>query len=455
MKKSVLLVITFAVTTLAFASKDVKPVAFETGSNVCFIGDSITHGGKYIKNVVLFYATRYPSDKINFYNVGIGGDGADYVNKRLEKDVLSLSPNFATLMIGMNNTGKLTENPTESDRHAVIENRQRYEKNLNEIIKKIKDANCRLILFAPSPYDENAKTKVPVIAGKHSALEHISDICRRTAFKYNLPLVDMWNYMMDIDTMMQKKYPKLTMSGSDRVHPNDVGGYVMMANFIRTLAEHRDISRVEIDAEKSKLEFSYNCDVSKLKATKTSVTFKSLEYSLPFPLNIDTKFIDNYIHFTKDYNRQIIKVMNLQEGIYNLFIDGKMIGKHSSENLSKGINIGNNPNTPQNKQAVEVEKAAIAFRDYCVELREIDAVELWRKLYQFDTIEARIAKVEEDLKENKIKRPYIKERAMLYKERKLKQAEMFAKSRSLFDEIYKVATPKKHTFELKKIETTD
>ena len=41
--------------------------------------------------------------------------------------------------------------------------------------------------------------------------------------------------------------------------------------------------------------------------------------------------------------------------------------------------------------------------------------------------------------------------ALLYKERKLKQAEMFAKSRSLFDEIYKIATPQKHKFELKKI----
>ena len=59
---------------------------------------------------------------------------------------------------------------------------------------------------------------------------------------------------------------------------------------------------------------------------------------------------------------------------------------------------------------------------------------------------------EKDLKENRITSPYIKARALLYKERKLKQAEMFEKSRSLFDEIYKLAIPKKHTFELKKID---
>ena len=242
------------------------------------------------------------------------------------------------------------------------------------------------------------------------------------------------------------------MSGGDRVHPNDIGGYVMMANFIRTLAEHRDISTVEIDAEKSKLEFSYNCDVSNLKANQTSVIFDSFEYSLPFPLNNNTNFIDKYIHFAKDYNRQIIKVMNLQKGDYNLLIDGKIVGKYSSDELSKGVNIGNNANTPQYAQAMEVEKTSFEFRDYCVILREIEAVERWQGVYFIDSIEARIAKVEKDLKENRITSPYIKARALLYKERKLKQAEMFEKSRSLFDEIYKLAIPKKHTFELKKID---
>ena len=452
MNKLFLLFISLFFATFSYASKDIKPVAFNTGSNVCFVGDSITHSGKYIKNIVLFYATRYPYDKVNFYNIGIGGDGISYVNRRFQKDVLSHSPNFAVLMIGMNDTGTLKENPTHLDRSNIKKNREMYVKYLDEIIKKAQNANCQLILFAPSPYDENAKLKnVPVRFGKHRELEHLSDLCRRMAFKHRLPLVDMWNYMMDIDTIVQKEYPKLTMAGGDRIHPRDMGGYVMMANFIRTLAEHRDISTVEIDAEKSKLEFSYNCNVSNLKATKTSVVFDSLEYSLPFPLNNDTKFIEKYIHFTKDYNRQIIKVMNLQKGDYNLIIDGKIVGKYSSDELSKGLNIGNNPKTPQYAQAMQVEKASFEFRDYCVMLREIDAVERWQSLYLIDSTEARIAKVEKDLKENNIKRPYIKERALLYKERKLNQAEMFAKSRTLFDEIYKVATPQKHTFKLKKI----
>ncbi len=87
------------------SAQDIKPAAFSKGDNVCFIGDSITHGGAYVMRITLFYATRFPHDRINFYNVGISGDTVQHVNKRTESDILSLKPDVATLMIGMNNNG--------------------------------------------------------------------------------------------------------------------------------------------------------------------------------------------------------------------------------------------------------------------------------------------------------------------------------------------------------------
>ena len=452
MKKSILLLMGVATATLAFASKDVKPVAFNADANVCCIGDSITHNGKYMKNIVLFYVTRYPTDKINFYNVGISGDTAGYANKRLEEDVLSLKPDFATLMIGMNDTKFMREFPNEWFRNKLAENRKMYVKNVDEIIQKCKKANCRLILFAPSPYDKYAQIKEkPVVFAKHRELEYFSDQCRRFAYKYNLPLVDMWNYMKDVNAVIQKEFPEITTAGKDRVHPTDMGGYVMMSNFVRTFGEHREISTVEIDAGKSKLDVAYNCDITNFKADKTSVSFDSFEYSLPFPLNDETKFAEKYIRFAKDYNRQIIKVVGLEKGEYNLLIDGKIVGEYSADDLSKGVNIGNNPKTPQYEQAVETEKASFIFRDFCNELREINATEMWQRLYELDSFEARVKRLETMLKENKIHHPYIRKCATLYKTTKPKQAEMFAKSRELFEQLYKVATPKKHTFELKKI----
>lgn len=51
------------------------------------MGDSITHGGGYMRNITLFYATRYPEDFLNFYNLGISGDTVKHVNKRMKSDI--------------------------------------------------------------------------------------------------------------------------------------------------------------------------------------------------------------------------------------------------------------------------------------------------------------------------------------------------------------------------------
>ena len=453
LKKYTITLLALCASCALFAKKDATPVAFETGANVCFIGDSITHAGKYTKNIVLYYATRYPTDKINFYNTGISGDTAAYVNKRLQEDVFALKPNYATLMIGMNDTKYMKEHPCEWYRNKLEEVHQLYIKNISEIIKKCEDQKCRLIMFAPSPYDKFANIKdKPVVWGKHEELKFYSDQCRRFAYKHKLPLVDMWNYMLDVNFNMLKDNPEVSLSGYDRVHPSDVGGYVMMANFVRTLGEFREISKIEIDASKANIDATFNCDVSNLKADSTSTSFDCIEYALPFPLNKDTKHAEKYIGFANEYNQEILHVRGLQKGKYSLAIDGKVVGEYSDEELAKGVNLGNNEKTPQYAQAVEAEKLSFIFREYCNELREINATEMWQKLYELDSFEARVQRLETMLKENKIKHPYIKKCAELYKTTKPQQAQMFAKSRKLLDDIYTATQPKKHTFELKKVQ---
>ena len=308
-------------------------------------------------------------------------------------------------------------------------------------------------MFAPSPYDKFADIKnKPVVWGKYEELKFYSDQCRRFAYKHKLPLVDMWNYMLDVNFNMLKDNPEVSLSGYDRVHPSDVGGYVMMANFVRTLGEFREISKIEIDASKANIDATFNCDVSNLKADSTSASFDCIEYALPFPLNKDTKHAEKYIGFAKEYNQEVLHVRGLQKGKYSLAIDGKVVGEYSEEELAKGVNLGNNEKTPQYAQAVEAEKLAFIFREYCNELREINATEMWQKLYELDSFQARVQRLETMLKENKIKHPYIKKCAELYKTTKPQQAQMFAKSRKLLDDIYTATQPKKHTFELKKVQ---
>jgi hypothetical protein len=67
-------------------------VYFKNGDVICFLGDSITHGGQYHEFLQLFYATRYPELTLSFHNCGISGDNAAGMIERFEEDVMKHKP---------------------------------------------------------------------------------------------------------------------------------------------------------------------------------------------------------------------------------------------------------------------------------------------------------------------------------------------------------------------------
>ena len=48
-------------------------MTFQDGAVVCFVGDSITHTGTYIKHILHTYRTKFPSSNVEFYDCGIAG----------------------------------------------------------------------------------------------------------------------------------------------------------------------------------------------------------------------------------------------------------------------------------------------------------------------------------------------------------------------------------------------
>lgn len=433
------------------SAQDIKPAAFSKGDNVCFIGDSITHGGAYVMRITLFYATRFPHDRINFYNVGISGDTVQHVNKRTESDILSLKPDVATLMIGMNNNG-IYAVPNMDEKHAkrVDNNRQMYRKNIDEILDKLAAAKCRAIVFTPSIYDETVRSDKKLDRGKNGELRVFGEYVLETSKKRGLSVVDMWGYMMDVNAELQRDFPELSLAGVDRVHPRDLGAYVMMANFVRTMGEHDTVSRVEIDAKSGKVIESFNADVSDIKSGD-GLSFSVLEYALPYTINKDEEIAEKIIGFVKNCNKQIVKVANLEKGEYELAIDGKPVGRYTSDELAFGVNLGSNKNTPQYAQSLGVVKIAENYKTLCNSLREINATEMWYDLENLKTDEEKIAKLDLMLKKNKMKHPYIIACGKRYKKQKPLQAETFERTRVLLGKIYDAAKPTKHIYELKRV----
>ena len=88
---------------------------FPNGARVCFVGDSITRGGIFIKHIVTYYRTEHPELHVEFYNCGISGGNLGNTIKVFDEDVAIYSPTHVVLAIGGNDArkGSLKEPPSE------------------------------------------------------------------------------------------------------------------------------------------------------------------------------------------------------------------------------------------------------------------------------------------------------------------------------------------------------
>ncbi len=85
-------------------SAQAQVAPFKKGDRVVFVGNSITDGGHYHSYIWLYYMTRFPNQRIDVFNAGIGGDVAGQILSRFDGDVLTKKPTAIALTFGMNDT---------------------------------------------------------------------------------------------------------------------------------------------------------------------------------------------------------------------------------------------------------------------------------------------------------------------------------------------------------------
>ena len=81
-----------------------KQLQVKPGDQIVAIGDSITAGGGYLRDIDAVFARQYPGLKLpKVINQGISGQKAEDLVQRFGKDVVQLKPAFVTISIGINN----------------------------------------------------------------------------------------------------------------------------------------------------------------------------------------------------------------------------------------------------------------------------------------------------------------------------------------------------------------
>jgi len=340
----------------------VKP--FEKGDRVAFVGNSITEAGYYESYIWLYYMLHYPEMPITVYNVGIGGDRAANILARLHDDVLRRKPTVISLTFGMNDSGYFEFLGNKADSLADVHVKESYDQFvlIQQQLKAYTAA--RKVLVSSSPYDETVKNPKNLFPKKSLAMERITRFQLDAAKANQWGWVDFFHPMTEIEQREQKTNPEFTLTGNDRIHPGNMGHFVMAWLFLKAQGlTGKKVAAVDVDAKTNQVLTSDNCKVSNVVRSKGTIQFDYMANSLPFPADTVSRLWENpqrqadafrVIPFEEEFNQELLQVKGLGSGNYTLRIDGKPIGEFSGDVLEKGVNMAALKNTPQYQQAVSV-----------------------------------------------------------------------------------------------------
>lgn len=433
---------------------------FKDGDRVCFIGNSITMNGRYHNYIELFYATRFPERKIEFVNCGISGDVAGGMLARMNSDILRHKPNRAVLMVGMNDIGRSQYSKERASEPGIKDKQQaalnRYFNRVDSIVKILLDNNIPLILQTPSIYDQTAQLQTPANVGANDALGKCADFIKKLAVKYQLPVVDYWTVMNDVNKEIQNKNPSQTIVGQDRVHPDTQGHFIMAAEFLKTQQAPGKVSVFNINANKRKVKREEQCTISGIKNDNSGFSFSCLESSLPYPKLSKDFNPDSLISFTEDFNKEILQIRSLKRGSYILKIDSVIIGSYSAKQLKKGINLSALITTPQYLQSEKVLNLLVEYWGYIRKLRQVKYVEYQLMDEQMrqtpltkensrELIQKRMEKFKNQEKEYV---DFYQRNFDEYLVNKLMENEILVKAKEVFDKVYRANKPESHYYRL-------
>jgi lysophospholipase L1-like esterase len=321
------------------------------GDRVTFYGDSITAQRYYTSDIQDFVQTRYPTLQVTYHNAGVPGDKVDggYAGDaptRVARDVKPWNPTVITVMLGMNDGDYV---PPDSKIFADYQSG--YEKLLVLLHAAAPDA--RISLLENTPYDEI--THGTEFEGFMATTEQNARATPALGQRENLPVVDTYSPMVQLLQRAKATDPSFaSLLVSDRIHPAEPVHWILAEALMKAWHVDPVVSQVTLSATSHAVIQNIRTQVSGLSSDGNTFDWDQLDEALPLPFNFDNALM-NFVLTISDlssYNKEILKVDDLQPGQYKLWIDKMPIGSFSSDQLAKGINLGT-MKTPMWHQARE------------------------------------------------------------------------------------------------------
>lgn len=206
---------------------------FNDMDRIVFAGDSVTDmgsgqpvgeglfdnvGRSYVRVIENMFVAYYPELRIRVTNSGISGNTSRDLLERYDRDVVSLNPDWVSICIGINDVWRQFDCPAIPDGQVMPEE---YEKNVEEMILKVKDNVKGIFILSPYYMEPNREDMM------RKRMDEYVAICKKLADKYGCTFVDFQK--------MYENFCKIRHSSCiawDRVHPNQMGATLMAKEFL-------------------------------------------------------------------------------------------------------------------------------------------------------------------------------------------------------------------------------
>jgi len=432
------------------------PDPFAPGDVWCALGDETTHHGDYLALIELFYRTRFPGMSLQVVNAGLHGDTAGSAIGRLAWDVEPHEPTVVSILFGMNDIGRTlyTSGPSSPALEQMRADRiDKFGSDLRSLVARVKSTGARVILLSPTIYDETVQSPAPLNRGANAALARCAQIVRDVANESGAAFIDLHAKMAEANARLQAENPLASIMAANRAEPGPLGHFVAAYAFLRAQNVQGIVSRLVIDLENNVILAADNGVVENVEKSRSSVRFRWTEKALPFPAPEEMRAALKLVPFMEELNQQVLIITGLQPGTWDLYIDKELVGSVTAEQMAAGINLAMTTNTPQYRQAVEIQRLVVRKAELVADgLRSVALVEQRlapdaERPIDITFMEPLVEDWKSKVGPETLNTP-LGRSVSLYLLRKDREAEAAASVRRLTELAELAATPQPHDFEL-------
>ena len=208
----------------------------EKGSRLVMAVDSVTDCGRnrelppcfwstwgdgYVHVVYANLLAFAPQSSIMVINQGVSGNTSEDLNNRWDSDIMSLKPDYVSIMIGINDVWRWFDSALRQEK---LVDKDMFRANLRSIMDKTVSHVKKVFLMTPVLFELNETEPMFIKKREFDA------VIKEVAQEYNQLFIDC---QTPVDRVLKYHHPY--MFTMDRVHPNLPGHTLIAESFLNAI----------------------------------------------------------------------------------------------------------------------------------------------------------------------------------------------------------------------------